>query len=73
MVIDEAHLLDDGQTLETLRLLLNFQPQGSPALTLILAGQAALLPMLDRMPQLEERLAVKCLLRPLSDRETATT
>lgn len=70
VAVDEAHLLDDGQTLETLRLLLNFQPQGGPALTLILAGQTALLPMLDRMPQLEERLAVKCLLRSLSAQET---
>lgn len=71
VAIDEAHLLDNGQTLETLRLLLNLEPGGRPALTLILTGQTSLLPILDRMPQLEERLAVKCLLRNLSPQETA--
>jgi len=71
VAIDESHLLDDGQTLETLRLLLNLEPGGRPALTLLLVGQTGLLPVLDRMPQLEERLAVKCLLRPLTAAETA--
>lgn len=71
VIIDEAHLLSDGATLESLRLLLNFQPAGRPALTLVLAGQPGLLPIVDRMPQLEERLAVKCLLRPLTVQETA--
>ena len=60
-----AHLLDDSRTLEALRLLLNFQPEGQQGLTLLLVGQPGILPMLDHLPQLEERLAVKCLLRPL--------
>jgi len=71
VVIDEAHLLESPHTLEALRLLLNFEWAGQPGLTLLLAGQTAILPTLERMPQLEERLAVKCLLRPLSERETA--
>jgi general secretion pathway protein A len=71
MVIDEAHLLHDAQTFESLRLLLNFESEGRPGLTLILAGQTGLLPVLERMPQWEERLAVKCLLRPFVERETA--
>jgi general secretion pathway protein A len=71
VVIDEAHLVESPHTLETLRLLLNFERAGQPGLTLLLAGQTAILPTLERMPQLEERLAVKCLLRPLSERETA--
>lgn len=70
IVIDEAHLLDHPQTWEALRLLLNFETDGQPSLTLLLAGQTALLPMLDRMPQLDERLGVKCLLRPFSQEET---
>ena len=41
-----------------------------PALTLILVGQTTLLPTLQRMPQLESWLAVKCLLRPLTMDET---
>ena len=53
-------------TFEALRLLLNFEPGGTPALTLLLVGQPAILPAFDRMPQWEERLGVKCLLRPFS-------
>ena len=71
LAIDEAHLLESAHTLEALRLLLNFEPGGVPAMTLLLVGQPALLPILDRMPQWEERLAVKCLLRPFSEAETA--
>ena len=56
--------------LETLRMLLNFGPEGKPGMTLILAGQPGILPILDRTPQLEERLGVKCLLRPFTASET---
>jgi general secretion pathway protein A len=71
VVIDEAHLLADARTLEALRLLLNFELAGRPGLTLLLAGQPEILPHLDRTPQLEERMGVKCLLRPFSEHETA--
>jgi general secretion pathway protein A len=71
VVIDEAHLIDDGQTLEALRMLLNYQWEGRPGMTLLLAGQPGILPTLDRAPQLEERLGVRCLLRPFSESETA--
>jgi general secretion pathway protein A len=70
VVIDEAHLVESSHTLETLRLLLNFGPNGQPALTLLLAGQPGILPVIDRTPQLEERLGVKCLLRPFTVQET---
>ncbi len=71
VALDEAHLIQDSRTLEAVRLLLNFQSNGQPALTLLLAGQPGILPILDRTPQLEERMAVKCLLRPLTAAETA--
>jgi general secretion pathway protein A len=70
IAVDEAHLLEGGRTLEALRLLLNFESDGRPALTLLLVGQPTLLPGLARMPQLEAWLAVKCLLRPLTLEET---
>lgn len=70
-VIDEAHLLEDCGLLETLRLLLNFGADGRPALTLLLVGQPGLLSALNRLPGLEERVAVKTLLRPLSAEETS--
>ena len=70
VVIDEAHLLEESRTLETLRMLLNFGPEGESGFTLILVGQPGILPILDRTPQLEERLGVKCLLRPFTAAET---
>jgi type II secretory pathway predicted ATPase ExeA len=69
-VIDDAQDLDDGRSLETVRLLLNFEHQGATTFTLLLVGQPSLLPVLDRMPELDERLAVKCLLRRLTLEET---
>ena len=70
VAVDEAHLLDaDG--LESLRLLMNFQHQGSPALTLILSGQPPLLLLAQRAPAFEERLAMTCLVAPLTRQETA--
>ncbi len=70
VVVDEAHLIEGRRALEALRLLLNFEVQGRPALSLLLVGQPALLPLVDRAPELEERLAVTCLLRPLTVEET---
>jgi general secretion pathway protein A len=65
VVIDEAHLIEDDRTFETLRLLLNFELDVENPLTLLFVGQPELLPMLNRHPDLEERLSVKCLVRPL--------
>jgi general secretion pathway protein A len=71
LVVDEAHLLDDVRGLETLRLLTNFQAQGRPSFTLLLVAQPPILSTLARMPSLEQRLAVKALLQPFSQEETA--
>jgi general secretion pathway protein A len=71
VVIDEAQLLDESRTWEALRLLLNFQAESQPNLTLLLVGQPGLLAQMERMPALEERLCVKCLLRPFTVDETA--
>ena len=70
VVVDEAHLLENSPMLETLRMLLNFGPDGKRGMTLLLVGQPGILPLLDRTPQLEERLGVKCLLRPFTSSET---
>lgn len=69
VVIDEAHLVTDRAAWEALRLLGNFN-EPRQRLTLLLCGQPAILPALDRMPQWEERLGVKCLLRPFTLEET---
>jgi general secretion pathway protein A len=70
VVIDEAHLLAETGGLETLRLLLNVEAEAQPVATYLLVGQTALMVAIDRMPEFEERLAVKCLLRRLSLEET---
>jgi len=72
VAIDECHLLLDTDALETLQLLLNFETETQSALTLILAGQPQVLPALSRLPGLETRLGVKCLLRPLNLEETSS-
>jgi general secretion pathway protein A len=70
VAIDEAHLLEDRSALEALRLLLNFEHEGRPLLTLLLAGGASLLTLMQRLPQWDERLAARCLLRKFTQEET---
>src|SRR5215213_5797463 len=70
VVIDEAHLLEDCGALETLRLLLNFEFDGRPALTLVLVGQMSLVSAVGRLASLEERIAVKSLVRSFTPEET---
>ena len=70
IVIDEAHLLDDFQALETVRLLLNLEHEARPLASFLLTGQTSLLLAIERHPDLEERLAVKCLLRRFMPEET---
>jgi type II secretory pathway predicted ATPase ExeA len=70
LIVDEAHLLEGTRTFEALRLLLNVEHEGRPAATLVFVGQTSLLPTISRLPQLEQRLGVKCLLRALTRDET---
>lgn len=75
LFVDEAHLLERNDLLETLRLLLNLaadQASGEAAWTLVLVGQPMLLSQVERYHALDERLSVKCLLsRFMLDETTA--
>lgn len=71
LVIDDAHLIDDPATLQTLELLLNFQQPPQRAFSLILLGDRLLLSRLSRLPRFDERLAVRAMLQSLSPDETA--
>lgn len=71
IVVDEAHLIEDLQVFQALRLLLNFQRNQRACFSLLFVGQRELLPSVRRLAPLDERLAVKCLLRPLTLEETA--
>ncbi len=71
LAIDEAHLFE-SDTWELVRLLLNFETEKGPALTLLFIGQGEMIPAIERVPSLEERLAVKCILRAFTLEETAS-
>ena len=72
IVVDEAHLIENVEALETLRLLLNFEHEGSPLLSLILSGQPDVLTNLERYSSFGDRMSVRTLLRPFSLEETAS-
>lgn len=59
VIVDEAQVVQDDETLEEIRLLLNFQQDKSFYLSLILAGQPELRGRVDALPQLSQRLSVK--------------
>jgi general secretion pathway protein A len=70
VILDEAQALRETRGLETIRLLLNLEHEGRSPMTILLTGQTSLLVAIERMPELEERLAVKCLLRRFKAAET---
>jgi general secretion pathway protein A len=71
-VVEEAHLLKDSETLETIRLLMNLEHDATPAMTVLLVGQPSLLPVLRHLPELEERLDAKCLLQKFNIEESVS-
>jgi general secretion pathway protein A len=72
VIVDEAHLvMEEKGILEELRLLLNFQLNDRFLLTLILIGQLDLEQKIKRVPALEQRIAIKYRLLPLTEKETA--
>ena len=69
LLVDEAQLASDSETLEEMRLLLNLQHADSFLLTLVVAGQPELRGIIDRVPQFKQRLTLRCHLGPLSEAE----
>ena len=70
VIIDEAHIIEDTKVFEELRLLLNFQLQEKFLLTLLLFGQPELNSKVNDYQPLEQRIAIKCHLEPLSFEDT---
>ena len=70
LVVDDAHLIAEPKTFDTLRLLLNFNSAGNPDLSLLLVGGPELL--LDLPASLADRIAAQCLLGPLTQEESAS-
>ncbi len=69
VVIDDAHLLEPAH-LQALQLLLNLNA-GRHGFGLLLVGRSDLLPRLQRLPPLAERVAVRVMLQPLGADEAA--
>lgn len=70
ILIDEAQLAIDEETLEEMRLLLNFQQDRKFAVTLILLGQPELRESVKKSPQFVQRLNVRYHIGPLSREES---
>ena len=73
LVVDEAQSLP-LELLEEIRLLANTESSEEKLLPVVLAGQPELADRLNEqaLRQLKQRVALRCELRPLSERETAT-
>jgi type II secretory pathway predicted ATPase ExeA len=69
LIVDEAHLIDDPATFEALRLLLNFETDGSPDLGLLIVGGPDLMATLP--PSFADRLTARVLLGPLTRSESS--
>jgi type II secretory pathway predicted ATPase ExeA len=70
VVIDEAHLLADADSLTALRLLLNLEYDQQSPLTLLFVGQSSLITTVERMPDLHQRISARCLLQRYTIEET---
>ena len=69
IVVDEAQAIEDLETFEEFRLLLNFQQNNRFLLTVILIGQPELRVRLKSLPQLRQRLMIEYHLNPLDEKE----
>jgi type II secretory pathway predicted ATPase ExeA len=69
LIVDEAHKLNP-LSLEALRILLNYETNEAKLLQLVLLGQMELLPVLTGMPNVMDRISLKCTLEPLDLAET---
>ena len=70
LAIDEAHVIANRETLDEIRMLLNFQTDNEFLLTLILLGQPPLLRNISELKPLKERISVKYNLQPLDYQNT---
>ncbi len=68
LLIDEAQILPDF-VFEVLRILLNYETNEYKILQLVLVGQMELLPRISRIANFWDRIALKCMLKPLGQEE----
>jgi len=70
LIIDEAQGMPE-ETLEEVRLLLNFQSEDRFLMNIVVAGQGELRQKLGEMGQLDQRIAVRYHLKPMDFEDTA--
>lgn len=71
LILDEAQTIQDRRVFEDIRMLSNFQLNDRPLLTWIIFGQPDLEKVIAREIPLNQRIAVRLKLAPLSEEETA--
>ena len=69
IVLDDAHLLQP-QHFETLQLLMSVQQHVGNVLSFVLVGRPELLSRVERVPGLDQRVAVRMAVDPLTAEET---
>ncbi len=71
VVIDEAHVIQNPEVFEEIRLLLNFQSEEKFLVSLLLIGQPELRDQVDTNKAFAQRVAMRFHLEPLKEEETA--
>jgi len=69
-VVDDAQVIEDRAVWQAWQLLLTYRERAGLGFSVLFAGQPELLGRLQRVPQLEERLALVCTLTSLTEAET---
>ena len=70
VVVEDAHLIDDPSVFSALAQLLNYASYEDRALTILLTGQPSLQARIQRTRGLDDRIAARSVLMPLSFEET---
>jgi len=70
IIVDEAHVIENDEIFEQLRMLLNFQQDDRFLLTLLLFGQPELARHIANLKQFEQRISIRCHLDKLNKEET---
>lgn len=70
IIVDEAHLIEEQNVFELLRLLLNYQTDNRYLVTLLIVGQPELRNKIESMKPLEQRLSLKSVLEPFGEEDT---
>ncbi len=69
-VVDDSQAIERRDAWQTWQLLLTYRERAGIEFSVLFVGQPELLGRLERLPQLEERLALVCTLPPLLETET---